>query len=188
MAGYVKIMAWYAVYLIAFGIGFYIMLHNDIKKVKLSQDNSTRFDNPLLSLMKTSTMFVGELDFDDLKMRGGDVSVSMGYIFLLVFIFLMVVVLMNVLNGLAVTDTGKMIKESVIESQISTIENMRYFENVYLDIGQSVQDLEIPCLNKILSIPTMLGIDIVPNKVFLFGSKYVNNSNQLSLPLKQPTS
>ena len=66
----------------------------------------------------------------------------MGYIFLLVFIFLMVVVLMNVLNGLAVTDTGKMIKESLIESQASIIDNMRYFENVYLDIG------DIPCMKE----------------------------------------
>ena len=46
-------------------------------------------------------MFVGELEFGDLPIKTG-----FGYIYLLCFVFLIVVVLMNLLNGLAVSDTG----------------------------------------------------------------------------------
>ena len=186
---YVRIMAWYSLYLVAFGIGFYIMLHDDIKKMSretLSNANrtfqDTKFDNPFLSLMKTSTMFVGEFDFDDIRIRGGDVSTSMAYIFLLVFIFLMVIVLMNVLNGLAVTDTGRMIQESLIESQISIINNIRYFETVYLDLGRMQSCL---CCNekwKIIQI-----FNVVPKKVFLFMAKPHVKDMELTFPLKVNT-
>ena len=102
-------MLWYVCYLISFGLGFYILLHdvtepmnstkgNDTQKKNSSCCNSgqnSKFDNPFLTLTKTSTMFVGEFDFDDLPIRGGDISVSMVYIFLLVFIFHMVILIMN---------------------------------------------------------------------------------------------
>ena len=188
---YLVIMAWYGTYLIAFGLGFYVMLHNDIKRVVTNQEvekgnqtfysfNKTKFDNPFLALMKTSTMFVGEFDFDDLQMRGGDISVSMSYVFLLVFIFLMVIVLMNVLNGLAVSDTGKMLKDCLIESQISIINNIRYFESVYLDLGR-IQ--HIPCLRSDSFFSNFLRKNIVPKKVFLFGS-YVTDP-EVTFPLSQ---
>ena len=184
--GYVKIMAWYGLYLMAFGLGFYVMLHDDIKKMtigsgRLSSNSTfqdTKFDNPFLALMKTSTMFVGEFDFDDLRMKGGDVSVSMAYFFLLVFIFLMVIVLMNVLNGLAVSDTGIMIKESLIESQYSIIQTIRYFETVYLDLGQmqNFSWINQDCW------PIKL-FNIMPKKIFLFKSPHVHDM-ELSFPLK----
>ena len=44
---------------------------------------------------------LGELEFGDLPIETG-----IGYIYLLGFVFLIVVVLMNLLNGLAVSDTG----------------------------------------------------------------------------------
>ena len=175
------IMVWYGVYLAAFGLGFYIMLHNDIDNEKLGPDNHNKFDYPILSLMKTYAMFVGEFDFDDLKVRGGDVSVSMSYIFLLVFIFLMVIVLMNVLNGLAVKDTAQMINESLIESQISIIDNVKYFETVYWDFTQIFYYFGFQRLNKFLKIHTE------SKKVSLFHSKHVIDTT-LSFPCHLQTS
>ena len=46
-------------------------------------------------MVKTFTMFVGELEFGDLP-----IETSAGYLFFLAFIFLIVVVMMNLLNGL----------------------------------------------------------------------------------------
>ena len=66
------------------------------------------FDTLGLSVVKTFTMFVGELEFGDLP-----IETSVGYLFFLAFIFLIVVVLMNLLNGLAVSDTG-LIREGVV--------------------------------------------------------------------------
>ena len=90
----------------------------------------------------------------------------------------MVIVLMNVLNGLAVTDTGRMIQESVIESQISIINNIRYFETVYLDLGQMQC---CSCFNENWSIIRMF--KVVPKKVFLFMSPHVKDT-ALTFPLK----
>ena len=46
-------------------------------------------------------MFTGELEFGNLPLNS-----PFSYVFFLLFLFLIVVVLMNLLNGLAVSDTG----------------------------------------------------------------------------------
>ena len=48
-------------------------------------------------------MFVGEIEFSDLPI---DLKDWLSFLFLLAFVFLIIVVLMNLLNGLAVSDTG----------------------------------------------------------------------------------
>ena len=71
---------WYAFFIVAFGLGFYILLHkkpedkpedenkntkddetSDVKVVCAKEDEYAFFNSPWLSLIKTSTMFVGEL-------------------------------------------------------------------------------------------------------------------------------
>ena len=105
------------------------MLHKDIGKPRGSKSASKSeagntcpeeepygfFDTPWLSLVKTSTMFVGEIEFSDIPIEGGNVSVTFGYLFLLTFVFLIVMVLMNVLNGLAVSDIAEIVSASEIE-------------------------------------------------------------------------
>ena len=193
MKTYIKIMVWYSLYLIAFGLGFYIMLHDDTNEKKLSHgkgenktkmpDNSTeeagknKFRNPYMALVKTSTMFVGEIEFGDLPIKGGDVSVTMVYMFLVLFIFLMIVVLMNLLNGLAVSDTGKMIKDSLVESQISFISTIRFYESMY--IGQMK--------NKKKSwLKTFINTHFVPKGILLFHSPYIGE-HKLTFPIKVKT-
>jgi len=51
--------------LAAFGLGFYIMLHNDIV-ANGEASEYVFFDSPWLALVKTSTMFIGELEFSDI--------------------------------------------------------------------------------------------------------------------------
>ena len=59
-------------------------------------------------------------------------SVTFGYMFLLAFVFLVVMVLMNLLNGLAVSDIAEIVNASEIEGNISTIHTISYFESVLL--------------------------------------------------------
>ena len=87
------------------------MLHKDTPRD--SNLESTRvedsypfFDQPFLALVKTSTMFVGELEFADIPINLESSLYPVSYFFFLSFVFLIVVVLMNLLNGLAVSDTG----------------------------------------------------------------------------------
>lgn len=74
-------LLWYAFFIVAFGLGFYILLHkkpedkpedgientneddktSDVKVVCAKEDGYAFFNSPWLSLIKTSTMFVGEL-------------------------------------------------------------------------------------------------------------------------------
>ena len=101
---FIFFLAWYSLFIIAFALSFYILLHEDKENV----DNEYPFfDKVGLVLIKTFAMFVGELEFSDIPFNS-----PFSYIFFLLFIFLIVVVLMNLLNGLAVSDTG-LIREEV---------------------------------------------------------------------------
>merc|ERR1719348_1912486 len=143
---FVTFLIWYSFFLIAFSLGFYIMLHKDIKN---SASNSTSsgtddsegggdgdeyvfFDNPWWSLVKTSTMFVGEIEFSDIPIDLENGLWPLGYIFLLSFIFLIVVVLMNLLNGLAVSDTAVIREKAEIVTYIIRVETISCFEAVLL--------------------------------------------------------
>ena len=57
-------------------------------------------------MAKTTTMFVGELEFSDIPINLDSSLAPLAYVYFLSFVFLIVVVLMNLLNGLAVSDTG----------------------------------------------------------------------------------
>ena len=201
---YGKIMLWFVCYIFAFGLGFYIALHGDTEERAKSKSNNdesfcvynktslrcvfpekldtSKFDNPFLALIKTGTMFMGEIDFDDLPMHGGNLSVSIAYIFLIAFIFVIVIVMVNLLNGLAVSDTQKILIDSTIESQISVIETIRYFESVYLDTGKlSWYFGNKKCFNSI----KFFGKYVKSMKLSLFKSRFITD-NTLIMPLKNP--
>ena len=72
-------------------------------------------------------MFVGELEFEDLPIKTG-----VGYLYFLTFVFVIVVVLMNLLNGLAVSDTGVCRAEAEIYTYKSQVELIAYTESVLL--------------------------------------------------------
>ena len=72
-------------------------------------------------------MFVGELDFEDLPIKTG-----VGYLYLLTFVFLIVVVMMNLLNGLAVSDTGFIRAEAETYAYKTQVELISYMESVLL--------------------------------------------------------
>ena len=54
--------------------------------------------------------------------RDGNVSTTLGYLYFVLFIFMSVVVLMNLLNGLAVSDISEIIKGAEVEHEISMID------------------------------------------------------------------
>jgi hypothetical protein len=91
-----KYLSRYGSFLVFFGLGFYIMLHKDVKigyktpttnSTTVSPTNSTQesttesttestsaspspdyvfFDSPWLAIVKTFTMFIGELEFSNI--------------------------------------------------------------------------------------------------------------------------
>ncbi len=126
-------LLWYTFFIIAFGLGFYIMLHKDAPTDDPpSDDDYIFFNSPWLALVKTSTMFVGELEFGDIPINLDSKMTPLSYIFLLAFVFLIVVVLMNLLNGLAVSDTGVIKEKAEIVSYISRVDTISYTESILL--------------------------------------------------------
>eukprot|EP00092_Neocalanus_flemingeri_P024278 GFUD01026328.1.p1 GENE.GFUD01026328.1~~GFUD01026328.1.p1 ORF type:complete len:1070 (+),score=218.12 GFUD01026328.1:113-3322(+) len=130
---FVTFLIWYSFFLIAFSLGFYIMLHQDVpNKPPPSEDDYKFFNNPWWSFVKTATMFVGEIEFSDIPIDLDNGLWPLGYMYLLTFIFLIVVVLMNLLNGLAVSDTAVIREKAEIVTYIIRVETISCFEAVLL--------------------------------------------------------
>jgi len=128
-------LLWYSLFIIAFGLGFYIMLHDDSASNPHGLDENDKnalFNKTWLSLVKTSAMFVGELEFSDLPINSDTYLGMLAYAFFLTFVFLIVVVLMNLLNGLAVNDTSDIKQKAEIYSYISRVETISYMESILL--------------------------------------------------------
>ena len=162
-------LLWYIFFIIAFGIGFYIMLHKDFKvperNITATDASSSGdckkddeeeeglqefFNSPFLSFVKTCTMFVGELEFSDIPIDRSGPLMHLSYTFFLAFVFLIVVVLMNLLNGLAVSDTGVIQDRSEVVAFLSQVETISYAESLLLgdpfDFLASVPALQwLPC-------------------------------------------
>ena len=71
-------------------------------------------------MVKTFTMFIGELEFGELPFEARGTEIR--YLFLLAFVFLIVVVMMNLLNGLAVSDITLLRDEAEIWTAHSDVE------------------------------------------------------------------
>ena len=91
------------------------MLHKEVDP-NSKEDEYVFFNKPWLSLVKTTTMFVGELEFSDIPIDLDSHLAPLSYVFFLSFVFLIVIVLMNLLNGLAVSDTGLIREKAEIYS------------------------------------------------------------------------
>ena len=124
---FIIFLTWYSLFLFAFALGFYILLHQDTGAPPAADHDYLFFDDIGLSIVKTFTMFVGELEFGDLPIQTGT-----GYVFLLIFVFLIVVVLMNLLNGLAVSDTGVIRAEAETYAYKTQVEIISYMESTFL--------------------------------------------------------
>ena len=76
--------------------------------------------------------FVGELEFSDIPIDPDSKLSWLAFSFLVTFVFLIVVILMNLLNGLAVSDTGLIMEQAEIVSYISRVETISYLESILL--------------------------------------------------------
>ena len=123
-------ITWYSLFIIAFGLGFYILLHKP--EEELGEGDYVYFNKAWLSIVKTTTMFVGELEFSDIPIDLDSALAPLAYIYFLSFVFLIVVVLMNLLNGLAVSDTGLIREKAEIFSYRSQVETISTLESMLL--------------------------------------------------------
>jgi len=123
-----QFLLWYSFFVIAFALSFYVMFHTDHKNGTKNEEYPF-FDEIGTSLLKAAAMFVGELEFSDIPFSDNAIS----KILFVAFIFLIVVVLMNLLNGLAVSDIGLIREEAEVLSLKSQVDLISYFESILLN-------------------------------------------------------
>ena len=66
---FLTFLLWYSLFIIAFGLGFFILLHSDAEMTKKEEEKPKFFDHIGLSLVKTFSMFVGELEFSEVPFQ-----------------------------------------------------------------------------------------------------------------------
>ena len=110
-----KFLVWFLMLIIAFGLCFFIIFQRHGEKDEDGEEVNAHFVSPQMSLMKTIIIsLTGEIEFE-----GIDFSSEYSRIIFLVYVFFIMLVLVNLLNGLAVSDIAAIQKQSEIMSHIS---------------------------------------------------------------------
>ncbi|XP_037907934.1 transient receptor potential cation channel subfamily A member 1-like isoform X1 [Hermetia illucens] len=100
----IKVLLVFSILIIAFGLAFFILL----SKIASDQANHLSFSNIPMSLMRTFSMMLGELDFVGTYVNpfyNNQLKLAIpSFVILSLFMILMPILLMNLLIGLAVGD------------------------------------------------------------------------------------
>lgn len=118
---FLQFLVWYSILIIAFALSFYMLFRNDA-------DNDNKFNNPSSAIFKTIVMLTGE--FDTFGSLPFSLHPFVSHALFLLFIFLIAIVLVNLLNGLAVSDTQAIRADAEIVAHVSRVKLIHYFETM----------------------------------------------------------
>ncbi|XP_044734770.1 transient receptor potential cation channel protein painless [Chrysoperla carnea] len=170
-----KFLLWYSILLIAFALSFYTLFRGSPQEE--SKQNSTTngkeddkegeenfFLDPGMSLFKTIVMLTGEFDAASIDFKSFPIT---SHLIFVMFVFLIAIVLFNLLNGLAVSDTQMIKKDAELVGYVTRIELISYIENMMLGdvppIGRLIQKI-CCCVN----FQTNFCIKPLASKICLF--------------------
>ena len=134
---YTQLMTFFAILIVAYGFAFYIMFHKDHKGTEMN-DDFPFFNYWGVAVFKMFSMFMGELEFSDLykeamdMKENGFVSDALTVIVYMGFIFMVLMVLTNLLNGLAVSDVAVIATKADIDSSITRLEMIAETESLLI--------------------------------------------------------
>jgi len=117
---FLKFLAWYSVLILAFALSFYLLF-------KDTATDPGNFRNPGLAMFKSAVMATGEFDASNIPF-GDDINTS--HLLFVLFIFLVSIVLFNLLNGLAVSDTQAIRKDAELVGIIYRAKLITYIEKM----------------------------------------------------------
>lgn len=140
-----KLLLWYSILLIAFAYSFYTLFQNpnngtisnngtltEISNTEGAKDDEEEqdfFEDPGMSLLKTIVMLTGEFDAASIKFNSYPIISQLIFV---MFVFLIAIVLFNLLNGLAVSDTQAIKNDAELYGQILRVEHISHVEKVLL--------------------------------------------------------
>ena len=201
---FLEFLVYYAIYIISFGMGFYILLHKDTEIDWASGKEPTsaltnlepscpaakdpcdcqgpHYHTPWYSFAKTFIMFLGELDYDDFldRVEGGNITKAMSMFFFLFFVFMLNMVLLNLLNAMAISDTANVVEKSKIYGEMSTIQTIGYMEFVIYNNLWSMHRI-VSLFGCAFPMETLLE----RSGTMLFQSEYLNESkSDLTIGMK----
>ena len=126
---------------LAFGICFYTMF-----RYSGSEDDEFFSVSLGMSMLKTFIMFAGEFEASDIPFEAAKIT---SHIIFTIFVFLLSIVLLNLLNGLAVSDTQAIRKDAEILSLAARIKVIHYIEKMscskitYMSILNKMKDRKL---------------------------------------------
>ena len=91
---FLRLLVWYSLLVVGFALSFYLLFRSD-------GEEEAAFSTVSQSLLKVSAMMTGELEFGDLPFDGYPVTSRAVF---LAFLFLITIVLLALLSGVAVSD------------------------------------------------------------------------------------
>lgn len=147
---FMKTIALYMIMILAFAMSFYTL--NDTSKeegAKSNQENDETFADPFISIITIVRMMLS--DFENIKIDGKDHF--QGFMFLL-FVILITVVLFNLLNALAISDTQNIIKDAELVETKKRISILNSYEKLFDYLNVTFANI----------FPEMSRIVITPNK------------------------
>lgn len=132
-----KFLGWYSTLIIAFALSFYILFgvhdspsnneSNDVCAMNTNNTDENLFSSPYVSLFKTVIMLTGEFDASSVPFVCHPVLSRTLFI---AFLFSIAIVLFNLLNGLAVSDTQAIQSDSELVGYISRVNLIAFFETL----------------------------------------------------------
>lgn len=126
-----KFLMWYSLLIIAFAFSFYILFSESEIDAKnnTESDDEDFFTDPGKSVFKTIVMLTGEFDAGSLNFHHFPVTSKLMFA---LFVFMIAIILLNLLNGLAVSDTQQIKNNAELVGHIVRAQHIRYVESMLL--------------------------------------------------------
>nr|CAD7423050.1 unnamed protein product [Timema monikensis] len=125
---FLKFLAWYSILIVAFALSFYTLFRG-CQSSDCGDDDENFFLNPGMSVLKTVVMLTGEFDASSIPFLSFPITSQLMFV---LFVFLIAIVLFNLLNGLAVSDTQAIKDDAEIVGYVSRVQLIYYFETILL--------------------------------------------------------
>ncbi|XP_075235230.1 transient receptor potential cation channel subfamily A member 1-like [Lycorma delicatula] len=120
---FLKFLAWYSILIIAFALSFYTLFCDS----ESTDDEENYFVDPAMSVFKTVVMLTGEFDAGSIPFVAHP---GTSHILFVLFVFLIAIVLFNLLNGLAVSDTQSIKADAELVGYVSRVKLVSYVETM----------------------------------------------------------
>lgn len=166
---FLKFLAWYSLLILAFALSFFLLFNNANQtdqndREPGSNDGDTEFfRDPGMSIFKSVIMLTGEFDAGSIPFNRYP---GTSHILFVLFVFLIAIVLFNLLNGLAVSDTQTIKSNAELVGYVCRARLIAYFENVA--IGDPFS-----CLNFMDKLTCACCCCVPPRRAHVSRSKHI---------------